>query len=198
MLTRNARRGLPAAVLLAVTLALTACDPNDPSSASSAPPNGDASSSVAPPGESGSDDKADPGCATDRLRITTEQGDSAAGRTSFRLVFQNTGTDACTLRGYPGVSFVKGQGTQLGKAAARTAGSTVTVTLAGHGYAHADLQTVNGQGGYTDEQCALTTVPALRIYPPNRTEPADIPWNRKECVGPDVQNLWVGPVHPTR
>jgi len=110
-------------------------------------------------------------------------------------VFQNTGTTACTLTGYPGVSFVQAHNAQLGKAAARTAGTTTTVTLIPNAHAYADVQTVNGEGGYSAAQCDLTTVPTLRVYPPNQTESTNIPWNKDECVGSTIQNLEVGPVH---
>ncbi len=136
-----------------------------------------------------------PACATSRLRTTTAGTNSGAGSTMFQLVFQNTGSTPCTLHGYPGVSFVKIHNIQLGKAAARTGGATPVVTLIPNAHAYADVRTVNGIGGYDASQCDLTTVPTLRIYPPNQTESTNIPWNTKECVGPDVQNLEVGPVH---
>jgi hypothetical protein len=99
----------------------------------------------------------------------------------------------CTLTGLPGVSFVKIHNIQLGKAASRTSGATPVVTLIPN--ACANVQTVNGQGGYSAAQCDLTTVPALRVFPPNQTESANIPWNKPECVGSTVQNLQVGPLH---
>lgn len=138
-------------------------------------------------------------CATSHLKTTAESTGSGAGSSTFELVFQNTGSAPCTLRGYPGVSFVKAHNTQLGKAAARTGGGAVTtVTLIPNAHAYADLRTVNGQGGYSAGQCDLTTVPTLRVYPPNQTESTNIPWNAQECVGSTVQNLQIGPVHSNR
>jgi hypothetical protein len=139
-----------------------------------------------------------PACATDQLKTTTQGTTSGAGSTEFELVFQNTGSSPCTLHGYPGVSFVKIHNTQLGKAASRTGGATPVVTLIPDAHAYADVRTVNGQGGYSAAQCDLTTVPTLRVYPPNQTESTNIPWNTEECVGPSVQNLRVGPVHGNR
>jgi hypothetical protein len=127
-----------------------------------------------------------------------EGGDSGAGHTTYQLVFQNTGSAPCALRGYPGVSFVKIHNIQLGRAADRMPGSVSVVTLIPNAHAYADVQTVNGQGGYSPEQCHLTTVPTLRIYPPNQTESTNIPWNQQECVGSTVQNLEVGPVRSNR
>jgi hypothetical protein len=139
-----------------------------------------------------------PACATSQLKTTTENSTSGVGHTDFQLVFQNTGTSPCTLSGYPGVSFVKIHNVQLGKAASRTQGTTSTVTLIPNAHAYADVQTILGQGGYDAAQCDLTTVPSLRVYPPNQTESTNIPWDQKECVGSSIQNLQVGPVHSNK
>jgi hypothetical protein len=237
MLSRTARRVIPAAVLVASGLALAACQPGDTSSSASGQPAPAArqSSSSAPSGGGStstgagrpaaapsypirhSDDPshanskgstgssgaqhaapgpaAVPTCKTGQLNIAANYGGGAAGHVTFQLDFQNTGTASCALRGYPGVSFVKSGGTQLGNAARRTDGAPVTVTLPPKGHAYADAQAVDGQSGYSAKDCDLTSVPALRVYPPNQTASANVPWNRQECVGPTVQNLTIGPVH---
>jgi hypothetical protein len=173
--------------------------------ASSPSPAGASGSQDTSTGATGSQDtstKASGGsgqaCATSRLKTTVANAGSGAGHTTFQLVFQNTGTAPCTLHGYPGVSFVKIHNTQLGKAASRAGGPGQTVTLIPNAHAYADVQTVNGPGGYTDAQCDLTTVPTLRIFPPNQTESTNIPWDKQECVGSTIQNLQVGPVHSNR
>jgi hypothetical protein len=139
-----------------------------------------------------------PGCTTSHLKVTAQSNGSGAGSSFFTLAFQNTGSSPCTLFGYPGVSFVKAGDVQLGKAAARTPATKTTVTLIPNAHAFADLRTVNGQGGFDPAQCRLTTVPSLRIFPPNQKASVNIPWNQKECVGSTVQNLQVGPVHSNR
>ncbi|SEF67278.1 Protein of unknown function [Actinacidiphila yanglinensis] len=137
-----------------------------------------------------------PACTTDQLRATAANFSSGAGSTGFQIVFQNKGSSPCSLSGYPGVSFVKIHNIQLGKAAARTSDTPATrVTLIPNAHAYADVRTVNGVGGYSAAQCDLTTVPTLRVYPPNQKESTNIPWNRQECVGSSIQNLQVGPVH---
>jgi hypothetical protein len=149
-------------------------------------------------GGSGGSGKSLPACATSQLKTSAQSTTSGMGRTGFQLVFQNAGPTTCTLIGYPGVSFVKIHNIQLGKAASRTGAGTSAVTLIPNAHAYADLQTTNGQGGYSAAQCDLTTVPTLRVYPPNQTESTNIPWNTQECVGSAVQNLQVGPVHGTK
>ncbi|SEN97892.1 DUF4232 domain-containing protein [Actinacidiphila rubida] len=139
-----------------------------------------------------------PACTTSRLKTTAANFDAGAGTAGFQIVFANAGSAPCTLRGYPGVSFVAAHNTQLGKAGSRTAGDLKTVTLLPNGHAYADVLSVNGQAGYSAAQCHLTTVPTLRVYPPNQKESTNIPWNRPECVGSTVQNLRIGPVHGNR
>ncbi|MFG1811732.1 DUF4232 domain-containing protein [Streptomyces sp. NPDC049040] len=226
--TRKIRRGAPVLLLATAGLALAACGPSDDSGAAgSAGYTSDASSSAsaAPSAPAGTPDSTPattaqpsspaaagtpaataggaggsttPACATSRLKVTAADKSSGAGSTTFQLVFQNTGSTPCALRGYPGVSFVKAHNVQLGKAAARTGAATTVVTLIPNAHAYADVRTVNGQGGYDPGQCDLTPVPALRIYPPNQTASVNIPWNTSECVGSGVQNLRVGPVHSDR
>ncbi|GHJ35674.1 DUF4232 domain-containing protein [Streptomyces sp. TS71-3] len=235
MLTRTARRGLPALVLVAAGLALTACGPDDSSSSSSS--SGDSSSASASTsggssdgssgGSSGGSSATTTGssngsssggpsssggsstgtrntsqsgsvqaCATNELEATAENFSAGAGHTTFQIVFRNAASAPCALTGYPGVSFVKADGyTQMGKAAAREGGSAKAVTLIPNAHAYADVSAVNGPGGYTDKQCDLTTVPSLRVFPPNQRKELIIHWNKQECVGSGIQNLRVGPVH---
>lgn len=226
MVSRNIGRTVPALVLVTAGLALTACGPSDASgtsgsepAASSAPASSaPASSSDAPlptatpsvtatsapaagtssPATAAATGSTVPGCTTGHLKVTVQSNGSGAGSSFYTLAFQNTGSSPCTLFGYPGVSFVKAGDVQLGKAAARTPASKAIVTLIPNAHAFADLRTVNGQGGYDPAECRLTTVPSLRIFPPNQRASVNIPWNQKECVGSAVQNLQVGPVHTNR
>ena len=77
------------------------------------------------------------------------QGGAAAGSTYVPIDFTNTSGSACTMDGYPGVSFVRSpSGAQLGNPASRNpAAVPATVTLAPGGVAHAILQV--GEAGTT-------------------------------------------------
>src|SRR5882757_2569953 len=187
MFTRTTRRGISAVALVTAGLALTACGSSDNTSSSSASvsstatpsapaatsdssDSSSADSTVAQPASSSAANSGSstvPACATSDLKTTAEGVNSGAGHTDFQIVFQNTGSAACTLTGYPGVSFVKAHNVQLGKAATRTTGTTTVVTLIPNAHAYADAQTVNGVAGYSAAQCDLTSVPTLRVYPPN-------------------------------
>jgi Protein of unknown function (DUF4232) len=107
------------------------------------------------------------GCRSANLTLAsgTEQG--AAGTQYFQIVFRNHASFACTLIGYPGVSFLDASGRQIGLPAQRTGitQSTVTITPAGSAYA------VVGVGNPGVVNCTGVTPHRIRVYPPNETVP---------------------------
>jgi len=89
-------------------------------------------------------------------------------RTGLQL--RNTGASACTLYGYPGISWVAGaDGHQVGAAAVRQAGTSggaeKTVTLAPHTLASAPLDIV-AAAAIPRSQCKPVPVRGLLVYPP--------------------------------
>jgi hypothetical protein len=87
------------------------------------------------------------------------------------LQLRNTGPSACTLYGYPGVSWVRGaSGVQTGAAATRQAdpnGTEKTVTLAPGALASAPLDIVDA-AVIPPSECKPVAVRGLRIYPPGQ------------------------------
>ena len=86
------------------------------------------------------------------------------------LQLRNTGSSACTLYGYPGVSWVAGaDGHQVGAAAVRQSdpagGALKVVTLAPGAVASAPLDIVDA-AVFTRSQCKPVAVRGLRVYPP--------------------------------
>jgi Domain of unknown function (DUF4232) len=148
-----------------------------PSSATAAPASTPAASpspsspTPAPPSPRSSSTPAITGCASSALkaRVVTSQGGAAAGSAYYPIDFTNTSGAACTMFGYPGVSFVTGQGgSRLGRPATRnTAVAPVTVTLPPGGVAHATIQVADA-GNYTRSECKPVTGHWLKIYPPNQ------------------------------
>lgn len=223
--TPVALRGISAIAVVAAGLTLTACGsknadvPAGPPAAAPASPSPSASvaanaasdpagSSSVPgtalkpptantsaPAPAGTADTAGRACPTSQLKITAGNFDSGAGSTNFQIDFQNTGTTSCTLIGFPGVSFTTAKGAQLGNAADRVEAAKGAVTLRPNGHAVSDARAVNGQSGYSEQECGLTSAEALRIFPPNQKDQVVVPWQRDECVGPTIHNLRVGPVH---
>jgi Domain of unknown function (DUF4232) len=123
-------------------------------------------------------------CATSALTVTLSatRGNGAAGSIYYPLDFTNISASPCTLFGYPGVSFVTGQGgTQLGRAAARNPVSpAASVTLAPGAVAHATLQ-VSEAGNYDATQCQPVTAHWLKVFPPDQTGAAYAHFTTQAC-----------------
>jgi len=106
-------------------------------------------------------------CLTSGLSVHLGASQGSAGHVNEPIVFTNTGSSACTLYGYPGVSFVApGSGHQVGAAAKRNAQHPpAAVTLAVGASASALLQIANYHD-YPPADCQAVPVSGLRVYPP--------------------------------
>ncbi len=188
----SAARGLVAAAVLACSAALvaacgtsggTAASPATATTKPSVNPGGTqvtaspAPAATTPPG---------PGpCATSALNVTipATSGGAAAGSVYYPIDFTNVSGSSCTLYGYPGVSFVTGQGgSQIGPAATRDSAFPKTLlTLAPGQVVHAELQVADAQN-YPPATCGqLVNANWLEIYPPNQTAPVYVSFTAQAC-----------------
>jgi hypothetical protein len=137
-----------------------------------------------------------PACPTSSLQVKRGVGQGYAGGVYVVIDFTNTGASTCTLFGYPGVSLVKGPPyTQIGLAAKRgTTTPKTLVTLAPGATANAVLQIVDALN-YPSASCGPAKATALKIYPPNQTEPVYLPNTSSGC-GKPVQIMYIGAVRP--
>lgn len=112
-------------------------------------------------------------CPLRSLSVRLGAAGHAAGSAYRPIVFTNIGSATCTLRGYPGVSYVAPTtGRQVGAAAGRDSAQAVrTVTLAPGGHAAALLQLVDYLV-YPPARCVAKAVSGLRVYPPGSTTAA--------------------------
>ncbi len=121
-------------------------------------------------------------CRTQQLTVTLGGAQGAAGHQYTPVVFTNTGTEPCSIQGYPGVSYTNGaDGAPVGDPATREGGETAAVRLDPGGHATATLQTVTSVDVYPVDQCLPVQVAGLRIYPPNNTESVFIAQARTWC-----------------
>jgi len=134
-----------------------------------------ATSSVAPPVITG------PSACTSANLTATIGGGAGSGMSQDHtgLQLRNTGSSACTLYGYPGVSWVAGaDGHQVGAGATREAngdGSTEkSVTLAPGALASAPLDIVQA-AVFSQSDCKPVPVRGLRVYPPGEKAALFIP-----------------------
>ncbi|MET1152741.1 DUF4232 domain-containing protein [Arthrobacter sp.] len=211
MMNRFRLRRAAAALFVGSALLLTACgqsgqgagtSPASAGPAGSAPPSSSApapetegasvsESAAASPEASGS--AADGSCSAGQLSavVETEPGGGAAGSVYRTLVLTNTGDTSCTLAGYPGVSYVDAKGKQVGAAADRDPdATTVAVTVAPGGTAAAQLRQTNAQN--YGEECGLTEVAGVKVYPPNRKDSLVAEQETVGCSDDSVVLMTVG------
>jgi Protein of unknown function (DUF4232) len=113
-----------------------------------------------------------PACTSANLQASLGGGAGAGmSQNHTGLQLRNTGSSACTLYGYPGVSWVRGaQGLQTGAAAVRQpdpGGTEGVVTLAPGALASAPLDIVDA-AVIPPAECKPVAVRGLRIYPPGQ------------------------------
>jgi uncharacterized protein DUF4232 len=110
-------------------------------------------------------------CTSAQLKVSvnTAQAGAAAGSSYYPIDFTNNSGTACTLFGYPGVSFVTSpSGSQIGKPAGRyPAAAATVVTLAPGRAAHATLQVANA-ANFDPAACQPVTAHWLKIFPPDQ------------------------------
>ncbi|UKY54406.1 DUF4232 domain-containing protein [Streptomyces inhibens] len=121
--------------------------------------------SAAPP--HGSAMTASDRCTAATMSLRLGASDIGAGNIRYPLVFTNKGKKACTLRGFPGVSLINRDGSQVGKPATREGGAGGAVRLQPGQSAHALLHTLNE--GFSDTPCWANSQ-IVYAYPPGSKE----------------------------
>jgi hypothetical protein len=130
-------------------------------------------------------------CLTSNLRITLGNGGAGAGTDFTILDFTNSGTSACTLFGFPGVSLINSSGAQIGAAATRNPSKAATViTLAPGAKANATLGVANAEN-YPASACKPTAAAQLKVFPPNQTQALELPFTATGCAVTSTHQLSV-------
>lgn len=117
-----------------------------------------------------------------------------------RLSFHNTSTRACTLEGYPGVSYVDASGHQIGAAAQRDTSlgygpRAVTLSSGASAIALFQVKTAVPQAR---PSCRSTSASGLRVYPPGNTASIVVHPQASHkpltCANPAIATASIGPV----
>jgi len=147
-------------------------------------------------GSNGSDSGGSSTCQTRYLNASATNEQGAAGSDYVDIVFKNLNNQACTLYGYPGVSFGAGSPvTQVGQPADRnSAVSSTQVTLQPQGYAYAVLQ-IGDAANWPASTCQPTATTWLQVIAPNTTNPLEVSFNSTACKG-DIVTMHVEAVQP--
>jgi hypothetical protein len=109
-------------------------------------------------------------CRTADLAFSLSGPIGSAGHFNYELQFRNRGTLACTMTGFPGVSFLDANGHQIGVPAARNSLTYSSVTLEPGATAYAHLAVVDT----SVQNCPAAAAHDIRVYPPNETAFATI------------------------
>ncbi len=124
-----------------------------------------------------------PECKASNLKLSLGSGDAAAGHFYVPIVFTNTGSTTCLMRGWPGVSYVTGDnGTQVGAPAQRTGSIGSAVTLAPNAVA-SSIVTVTDVSVFDANSCRPTPVRGFRVYAPDDTASMFIARSGTGCAG---------------
>ena len=194
----GARRLLALAALGPVAALVAACgtssSPSSPAStvtvtvpASSGSSTPASSPSPGPPTVAGPSE-----CGTSDLRVKIGSSNGAAGTIYYDVVFTNVGGATCFLQGYPGVSLVSagnGSGSQVGADAKRdpTTPSKQIVMAAGQ-TAHAVLGVAEA-GNFPASKCNPVTAHWLKVFPPDQTAAAYVPFTTQTCASTSVPTM---------
>lgn len=172
---RNIRRGLLATALAGATAAGLGAV-----SASAA--SGTAAASLA-------------NCATSQLRVWMgEPSEGAAGTFYTEMEISNIGTGTCQLYGFPGVSALNGNGTQLGSPAGWDHSVTPRTVVLTPGATSHFLFSVTDVYNYSPSVCQPTAAAVLRVYPPNQRTAALLPFSSESCAKAGTVYMHVRPV----
>ena len=193
----------------AAAFLLTACGPSQPqpqgtsagaSTSSAAPatstPAGSeaastpASSSATPPSSAGPSR-----CKAANLTVSSDSaGGGAAGSVYSKLILTNSGTEACLLRGFPGVSLTAdANGAPIGAPARQDGSSPVADVLLAPGQAGAAEMRYTQAGNYSD--CTPTQAAGYRVYPPEETASLFLAEPRTACSNDAIELLTIGAFH---
>jgi hypothetical protein len=113
--------------------------------------------------------KAAPACSSSLLTWFAPEGDGFAGGAVYVVEFSNTGTAACTVKGYPAVKLTE-NGKQEGLKATTGGTAPATVTLKPRQTAHVAL-TIHDAAAL----CRPVNSNGLSVQPPGQTQAWDFP-----------------------
>jgi hypothetical protein len=201
--TTARRAGLLAAAAGAAGL-LTACGTSTPAPAptktvttTATPAAAGTPTATASPTTSTPAVAAGPGsCLPSALQASLGQGQGAAGTTYQIIVLTNTSGSACTLYGYPGVSFVTGQGgSVIGAPASRNHLIPDTLITLQPGQAASALVGVTDTGALPQSACQPGTSDWLQIYPPGDRGSLFVQYSAQVCTRPGEKYITVTAMH---
>ncbi|MFF3863803.1 DUF4232 domain-containing protein [Streptomyces sp. NPDC002209] len=117
---------------------------------------------------------ATPTCRLADLELAIGEPESAGGAIDYPILFTNTTSHKCALRGYPGVSVTNAGHRQIGTSAIRTGEPISTVVVAPDETVTAVMRTDSGSN------CRPKST-YVKVYPPNSGVAEEIRYALRVC-----------------
>lgn len=117
-------------------------------------------------------------CQSSQLSLSVGPPSGAAGGTYYELSLTNHAGGACTLTGYPGVSFLDGSGHQIGQPAQRMGNETIDTVRVGPGASGYVTIRVTDPGVWP---CPPSQSTSIQVYPPGQTVALTAPLSTAVC-----------------
>jgi hypothetical protein len=135
-------------------------------------------------------------CKAASLSAATDaSGGGAAGSVYMKLNLTNTGSEACVLRGFAGVSLASdAAGAPIGAPATRDETTATTDVQLAPGQTGTAVLRYTQAGNYPD--CTMVDAAGYRIYPPEDTASLFLPQPTKACSNAEITLLAIGAFQP--
>lgn len=131
-------------------------------------------------------------CAPAQLTPSLGPPEGAAGTIFYPLILQNTGDAACSMSGYPGVSFIAGSDNHpVGAAATQEPDEPGTVVIDPGQATSANVGIVNAANYPQD--CDAVPVSGLQVSLPGQDDPLVVGHADTGCASAAYSTLRVGP-----
>jgi Protein of unknown function (DUF4232) len=135
-------------------------------------------------------------CPTAALRASLGQGQGTAGTFYQLIVLTNTSPSACSLYGYPGVSFVaRPGGSVIGAPASRNPLLPDSFITLKPGAAASALVGVTDTGAMPRSTCKPGPAGWLQIYPPGDRGPLFVQYTASVCTRPGAKFMTITAMH---
>jgi uncharacterized cupredoxin-like copper-binding protein len=126
---------------------------------------------------------------------TDASGGGAAGSVYMKLNLTNTGSEACVLRGFAGVSLAAdAAGAPIGAPAIRDEATAPANVLLAPGQSGSAVLRYTQAGNYPE--CTRVDAAGYRIYPPEDTASLFLPQPTKACSNTEITLLSIGAFQP--
>lgn len=204
-LTALGRRNLLVLAALASVTALaagcgtasTSGSPNQPASTGTSHAGGSATTQPSSPSPSSPASPSTAGlaeCVTSALKVKVGSGNGAAGTIFYGLDFTNTSGSTCFVEGYPGVSLVSAgsnSGSQIGADAKRESVTAVKQIVLAPGKTAVAQLGIAEAGNFPAASCQMVTAHWLKIFPPDQTVAAYVPFTTQTCASTSVATMHI-------